>query len=63
MNVSDEELIRFLAERDGPLGSRWRPHRGGGPCAYSSLYENDDCPWCEAEAKRARERRQPHVSA
>jgi hypothetical protein len=52
MNVSDAELRRILEERDGPLGTSWRPHREDGVCHYRDLYPNGDCPWCLAEQRR-----------
>jgi hypothetical protein len=53
MNVSDAEMVRELEARDGPLGSRWRPHREvDGSCRYADLYPEKGCPWCDAEDRR-----------
>jgi hypothetical protein len=55
MDVDDPTLVRELEARDGPLGSRWRPHRVDieAPCPYEVLYPEGDCPWCAAEVRRA----------
>jgi hypothetical protein len=52
MDVTDAELVRLLEARDGPLGSRWRPHRRDDECPYPDLYPEGDCPWCAAEVRR-----------
>jgi hypothetical protein len=57
MDVADVQLVRLLEARDGPLGMYWRPHSAAGVCRYAEVYKQD-CPWCEAEAKR-RERQSP----
>ena len=44
MNLPDDELLRRLVARDGPLAA--------GNCRYTALYPDGDCPWCAAEAKR-----------
>ena len=55
MDLKDVDMVRALEARDGPLGSRWRPHRPGieEPCPYSALYPEGECPWCAAEMRRA----------
>ncbi|HXH21574.1 MAG TPA: hypothetical protein VNN10_06060 [Dehalococcoidia bacterium] len=55
MDLKDPDLVRALEARDGPLGSRWRPHRPSldAPCPYAALYPQDGCPWCAAERRRA----------
>jgi hypothetical protein len=53
MNVADADLVRILEERDGPLGSAWRPHlTDDGRCRYGDLYPEGECPWCIAERAR-----------
>jgi hypothetical protein len=52
MNVPDVELVMFLASRDGPLAKVSPPHASGSACRYRSLYEDGQCPWCEAAERR-----------
>jgi len=53
VNLPDDELLRRLVARDGPLASlSWRHTDAAGNCRYTALYPDGDCPWCAAEAKR-----------
>ena len=52
MELRDEELVRLLEARDGPLGQRYLPHSAAGACRYAELYADGRCPWCEAEQRR-----------
>jgi len=61
MNVSDEELVRLLLARDGPMPERSWSHASEGECRYADLYKGEPCPWCEAERRR-REREQAAAS-
>lgn len=55
MDLPDEELVRRLLARDGPMAPRsWRHTDAAGRCRYVALYPKGDCPWCAAEAKRRR---------
>ena len=56
MDLPDEELVRGLTARDGPLRARFFSHRGSGSCRYAAVYP-EGCPWCAAEDRR-REREQ-----
>ena len=55
MNVSDEELMVLLEQRDGPLPERSWSHASEGECRYSELYEGQPCPWCEAAKRRGQD--------
>lgn len=47
----DEQLVVFLAERDGPLPERQREHRRGAEgCRYNKEYPRGNCPWCRQTA-------------
>jgi hypothetical protein len=61
VDLPDEELVRRLSDRDGPMGGRWRAHRAeDGACPYAALYPDLDCPWCRAEVdRRSREEQSP----
>jgi hypothetical protein len=52
MNVPDGELVQLLANRDGPLAEVSPAHASGSACRYRSLYEDGQCPWCEAAERR-----------
>lgn len=52
MELTDEELIRGLESRDGPILERTRTHWSTGACRYAELVGDRDCPWCEAEQRR-----------
>jgi hypothetical protein len=53
MTTADAELARLLEERDGPLGTYWRPHRAPGEdCRYVEHYPDGACPWCVAASAR-----------
>ena len=52
MDLPDNDLIRQLQERDGPLPARSWPHSTEGDCRYSEMYEGQQCPWCAAEERR-----------
>ena len=47
MQMSDSDLVVALLARDGP--QTLRKHRLEGRCRYEDLYQEADCPWCEAE--------------
>jgi hypothetical protein len=50
MDVSDEELVLQLRQRDGDD----RRYGGHDPaeCRYAEFYEGQTCPWCEAVRRR-----------
>ena len=50
MDVSDEELVVRLRERDGD-DRRYGGHDVA-ECRYAELYEDQPCPWCEAVRRR-----------
>jgi hypothetical protein len=50
MDLSDEELVLRLRERDG-AGRRYAGHDVDA-CKYSEYYDNQPCPWCEAARRR-----------
>ena len=52
MNVPDWELVQLLAKRDGPPAEASPAHASGSACRYRSLYEDGECPWCEAAERR-----------
>lgn len=53
VNVPDSELIVLLEKRDGPLPERsWSHLSKDGVCRYAELYDDEPCPWCEAEKRR-----------
>ena len=52
VDLPDEELLRQLIARDGPLPERSWSHSGEGECRYSELYNGEPCPWCDAEQRR-----------
>ena len=51
MDVSDEELVVRLRERDGDE-RRYGGHNVA-ECKYAEFYEGQSCPWCEAARHRA----------
>ena len=53
MDVADIDLVRILAQRDGPLPDRSWPHSSEGDCRYSETYRGKECPWCAAARRRA----------
>ena len=56
MNLPDEEMLRRLLLRDGPLPERYSAHNARGDCRYAEDYAGQVCPWCAAaERRRARE--------
>ena len=55
MQVSDEEMLRSLEARDGPLPARTRSHWSTGECRYTEIMDGRPCPWCEAERRRQTE--------
>jgi hypothetical protein len=55
VDLPDDDLIKRLTDRDGPLPDRSWSHAEEGECRYSELYDGELCPWCEA-AERRRER-------
>jgi hypothetical protein len=63
VDLTDEELLRQLETRDGPLGERYRPHTTGSQCRYAAHYaeKNRVCPWCEAAERRGSPSRGPGV--
>ena len=54
MELRDDEMVRLLQARDGPLRARSFSHRATGVCRYADLYPNGDCPWCAAAERRER---------
>jgi len=52
VDLADEDLIRLLTARDGPMPDRSWSHADEEECRYSELYDGEPCPWCEAEASR-----------
>ena len=63
VNLADVLLVRYLVARDGPLGSRWHPHSEAGECRYKEHYEENACPWCEGERRRAQDGRRLRLTA
>jgi hypothetical protein len=56
MELPDDEMVRQLTLRDGPLRARSLPHRASGDCRYAEFYPESGCPWCAAvERRRQRE--------
>lgn len=52
IGVKDDELVRKLSQRDGPLPPGYPPHSAEGHCRYSEWYNGKTCDWCEAERRR-----------
>jgi hypothetical protein len=52
VDVADDELIKLLTDRDGPIPDRSWSHADEGECRYSEMYDGEPCPWCEALARR-----------
>jgi hypothetical protein len=52
VDLADEELIKRLTVRDGPIPERSWSHAEEGECRYSEMYDGEPCPWCEAAARR-----------
>lgn len=52
VDLADEEIVRQLEARDGPMPDRSWSHSNDGECRYSELYDGEPCPWCEAETRR-----------
>ena len=53
MNLADDEMLRRLVARDGPMAARsWRHTDAAGNCRYADFYPEGDCPWCAADVSR-----------
>jgi len=52
MELRDDEMVRRLVARDGPIRRGGFSHRATGECRYADLYPKGDCPWCAAVARR-----------
>ena len=52
VDLADEEMVKQLVARDGPMPNRSWSHAAEGECRYSELYDGEPCPWCEAETRR-----------
>jgi len=53
LNLSDNEMVRLLEARDGPIASRRRSHLSGDEdCPHKQIYALNECPWCEAQRRR-----------
>ena len=54
MELRDDEMVRLLQARDGPLRARSFSHRATGVCRYAYVYPEGGCPWCAAAERRER---------
>jgi hypothetical protein len=62
VDLPDEELIKRLTARDGPIPDRSWSHAEEGECRYSEMYGGEPCPWCAAlERRREREAKAGHA--
>jgi hypothetical protein len=51
VNLPDNELVRLLTARDGPMRERFISHRARGRCRFADA-NPEGCPWCAAEDRR-----------